>query len=671
MKNADALGADIRLLGGMLGDVIREVAGEPAFALEEEVRAAAKELRQSHSVEEARKLRARLEGLDVPRLRTLIRAFTVFFDLVNLAEQRARVRVLRHRARQADPLPTSESIESALRQLRLRGVGPERLAEALPRMLVVPVFTAHPSEARRRTVLEKLARINEAMDARERSDSLPREREEAEEAIREEIATLWKSDLVRVLRPTVRDEVRHGLEVVEGTLFGVVPRVYRTLEAALGRVYPELAERVPALLRFGTWIGGDRDGNPNVTAAATATAVRMQMELALSFHVRTVTGLWRSLSQTSAYAAPSDALKESLARDRAELPELEGLPDHEPYRLKCRAILARLERTRKHAAADLRWSEEAPASAEGAYRDGAQLLADLRLLEGPGVRDAVRLAEVFGLHLLTLDVRQHSARHASALAEILAWAGVCPDYLERTPDERFGLLARELETARPLVPTHLPCSPETAEVVQTFRTVAALLERQCPGAIRSYIISMAMEPAHLLEVLLLAREARLYSPEASLLDIVPLFETLDALRAAVPILKALFALPAYRRQLELRGMRQEVMIGYSDSNKESGFLQSVWALYRAQEELAALGREAGVAIQFFHGRGGAVGRGGGPANRAILAQPAGTVGGRLRLTEQGEVIADRYGHAGIAERHLEQVLHAALLATFPAEIGRA
>src|SRR4051794_35837566 len=260
----DALGADIRLLGGMLGEVIRQVAGPGAFELEEHLRGRTKDLRATHNVEEARRLRDELERLELADLRMLIRAFTVFFDLVNLAEQRARVRVLRHRTRQADPLPIAESVEAALRQLRLRGVTPQELHDVLAQALLAPTFTAHPSEARRRTVLDKLRHLNDEMDRLERDDLLPREEQRGRQNIKEEIESLWQSDLVRVLRPTVLDEVRHGLEVVEGAILEVVPRLYRDLEDAIEKVYPEVGGRVPAVLRFRSWIGGDRDGNPNV-----------------------------------------------------------------------------------------------------------------------------------------------------------------------------------------------------------------------------------------------------------------------------------------------------------------------------------------------------------------------------------------------------------------------
>jgi phosphoenolpyruvate carboxylase len=309
------------------------------------------------------------------------------------------------------------------------------------------------------------------------------------------------------------------------------------------------------------------------------------------------------------------------------------------------------------------------------------LLADLQLLAAElgrfgansaaagAVGDFIRLVEVFGLHLLTLDIRQHSACHTAALDEILSWAGVSARYGKLTANERFDLLTQQLGQKRPLIPTRLPFRPETCEVIETFRIIAAILEQQCPEAIDTYIISSASEPAHVLEVLLLAREARLFRPDegVSRLNIVPLFEALEPLRNANPIINRLLNLPIYRRHLELRGNIQEVMIGYSDSNKESGPLQSAWALYQAQRALADTGRRTGITVQVFHGRGGAIGRGGGPANRAILAQPPGTVEGRLRITEQGEVIADRYGHHAIAARHLGQVINALLLSSFPEE----
>ncbi len=674
-----ALGADIRLLGNLLGQAIRRLAGDAAFDLEEDIRAAAKELRANPSPDAARRLRDRLSTLDLPALRGLIRAFSVFFDLINLAEQQARVRALRHRAAKADG-PRAENAEAALRKIADRGITVEEVADHLSRALVVPVFTAHPSEARRRTVLEKLASVAHLLDDTEYGLPTPAERDTAVGAIAEEVEALWLTDAVRSARPSVLDEVRQVLGLVETRLLDVVPKVYRKLETALAQVYPNHNRRVPAFLQFGSWIGGDRDGHPNVTHTVTADAVRLQQETILKHYLHRIESLGSKLSHSTPFVEAGQALKESLLADAKLFPAVSAGKGREPYRAKCRMIAEKLRHTLEYVHANVvDWGAEGSVPPPGVYLGRVGLLTDLTLIADDlrragatasadgAVRDFIRVVEVFGLHLLTLDIRQHSGRHEQATDEVLRAADVCLNYRELSPDARFAVLAKELESARPLVPAHLPFTPDTAEVIRTFRTMAAVLEQRCPEALGTYIISSTTDPVHLLEVLLFAREARLFRPAegVSRIDIVPLFEALEPLRSARGIMSKLLELPVYRRQLELRANVQEVMIGYSDSNKESGFLQSAWALYRAQTELTDLGRGAGITVQFFHGRGGAIGRGGGPANYAILAQPRGTVDGRLRTTEQGEMIADRYGHPAVAERHLEQVLDAVLRTSFP------
>jgi phosphoenolpyruvate carboxylase len=681
-KEQEALSGDIHFLGDLLGDTIRRVSGEDVYQLVEEVRAAAKALRTTPSLDDARRLHDRLASLDLPALRALIRAFSVYFDLINLAEQRARVRALQDRSNGPEGSHLAETPEAALKQLRDLGVDAGQITARLKNALVGPVFTAHPSEARRRTILEKLRAITDGLDSLEFGRPLPQERDERLREVAEEVEGLWLSDTIRSTRPTVLDEVRQGLELVEHSLMTVVPRVYRTIEAALATTYPEQEWKVPPFLQFGSWIGGDRDGHPSVTHQVTIDALRRQQVTILGHYLGLLEDLWRRLSHSDRLLQPGAALRASLAEDAKILHDQSdwSSSSHEPYRAKCRAISARLRLTLEYVQKTTpSWGAEPSGPPAGVYLGRAGLLDDLNMLADDlrnggataaaagQLRDVIRLVEVFGIHLMTLDLRQHSNRHGRALDEVFRWAGVCDKYLTQTPDERFHLLARELEQTRPLIPTRLPFTADTREVIDTFRAASALLEQQSPEALRTYIISSTTEPAHLLEVLLLAREARLFQPEAGVshLDVVPLFEAAAPLEDAGAIMSRVFHLPIYRRHLELRGKLQEVMLGYSDSNKDCGFLKSSWLLNKAQRALADVGRRAGITVQMFHGRGGAIGRGGGPANRAILAQPRATVNGRLRMTEQGEVIADRYGHRTIAERHLEQIVNAVLLTSFP------
>ncbi|OWK34816.1 Phosphoenolpyruvate carboxylase [Fimbriiglobus ruber] len=670
------------MLDQLLGETIRKLAGDDTHNLFSEIGKIAVDLRTKPSVDQARGLRDRLDQLDVPTLRTLIRAFRVYFDLINLAEQHARVRAIRERVAKVAPEPMAESAEAALRQLRASGVAAKDLDFLLRHAMICPVFTAHPSEARRLTVLEKLTAISHELDKFDYSILLAKEKVATTEAIAEQIETLWQTAAVRTVRPGVLDEVRQALEVVEGCLFDVVPQLYRDLERSLRAVYPERKwDDLPSILRFGSWIGGDRDGNPFVTHDVTAKAVRLHQETILKHYLERVKDLGRRLSHSAEFVHVGPEFQLSLDRDAKLFPNLAPSAGREPYRGKCRYIAAKLQRTLDYLTTlTPHWSEQPVAPPAGAYENKSELIADLAVIAndlsghkseaglGP-VRELMRLADMFGTHLMTLDVRQHADRHRRAMSEVLAYAGVVPAYDKLSSVQCFECLAKELPQTRPLIPAHLPYSEETCEVVQTFRTIAAVLEQQCPDAIETYIISGTGDAAHLLEVLLFAREARLFRPidGVSRLNIVPLFETHDALVHGTSIVQALLKNPVYRQHLELRGNRQEVMIGYSDSNKESGFVQSAWSLYAVQRDLADLSRKTGIQVQIFHGRGGAVGRGGGPANSAILAQPRGSINGRLKITEQGEMIADRYGHPAIAERHLDQIINAVLRASLSTE----
>jgi phosphoenolpyruvate carboxylase len=671
---------DIRLLDSLLDGTILRLEGEAAFQLIDQIRDDCQALRQNGSLEQAHRLQNRLAQLSLAELRTLVRAFSLYFDLINLAEQQTRLRTLRARAEAADGGVLPETVEQALLQLRERGVTAEQLRGVLQKVMVVPVFTAHPSEARRRTILEKLDQIANQLDRLDQMRLLPDEQAEALAIIATEIESFWLTDTVRDRRPQVVDEIRHGLGLVSETLFEIVPKVYRGLDAALERMFPDVGG-APSLLRFGGWIGGDRDGNPHVTHDVTRDAIRLHQETVIRHYLRQVVELGRRLSHSGKLLRPSEALLESLARDRELLHTHAEPTDREPYRQKLHSVTTRLRRTLEHVRSFApRWNDEQLTPA-GVYRRPQELRDDLSViaddlarrstedLNAGLVNDLIRQVDVFGLHMLTLDIRQHSTRHAAALDEILRWAGVCDRYLKLTPNERFDLLEAELSQNRPLIPAHLPFSPETCEIVETFRTVAAVLDQQCEEAVETYVISGASEPANLLEVLLFARDARLFDPAEGLsrLNIAPLLESLDSLQSAIPFIQRLLGQPTYRRHLELRGNVQEIMLGYSDSSKEAGCVQSAWSIYKAHRDLGEMMRRTGVTFQIFHGRGGSIGRGGGPANQAILAQANGPLNLRIRFTEQGEVIADRYGRPAIAARHLEQILHAVLLTSFPAE----
>ncbi len=652
------------------------------------MRGLAKEVRAGGDGGQLARLRALVARLTVAEARDLLRAFSTYFALVNLAEQLQRGWVLQDRALGAPGVPRAESIAAAVAQIAAAGVPAEDVQRWLLTAEIVPVFTAHPTEARRRTTLERLRRVAGALERMHAPDVPREEAEEIPRRVLEEVVSLWQSDEVRAARPSVLAEVKNGLYYFESGLFDLVPRLYRDLERALEASYPGRAWRVPALVRFSSWMGGDRDGNPFVTPAVTVGAVRVLRVAALRRHLASIDALGGRLSQSTQEVGASDELRASLAADDAASPELgAALARRHPfelYRRKCAHVHERLARSLAHAEAhEPAFYREAP-QAEPArrYHLRGELLADLGVIDrslrahggaaaaGGALHDLIREVEVFGLHLATLDVRQHSERHAEAVAEVLAVAGVTASFRALDEEDRVAVLAQALADPRPLVPLRLSYTAATREVVETFRTVAAVIEELSPESIHTVIVSMTRGASDVLAALLLAKEAGLFRPAEgkSLLDVVPLFETGDDLAAAADVVRACLRVPAYRAHLRLRGDVQEVMLGYSDSNKDAGFVAANWALYRAQCTLCEAAAEEGVSLRLFHGRGGAIGRGGGPANRAILAQPPGTVGSRIKITEQGEVIADRYGLPNLAHRHLEQLVNAVLRARFaPAE----
>jgi phosphoenolpyruvate carboxylase len=653
-----ALVDEVRRLGRLLGETLAELRGPAALHRVEGMRQAAVALRQGALPGGRDAFAASVGALELEDLTLLAEAFTDFFHLINAAEEQHRARALR--ARDTGGRPVESSLAAAAAELADRGATAAEIQALLDRLLVMPVLTAHPTEARRRTVLGHLGEVSRVLDALDDPRAGQGERQGLEERLREVITALVATRSSRTTRPTALDEVRAGLMVFEQSLLEAVPAVYRSLERALAERWPGTAFRVPPFLRFGTWIGGDRDGNPFVTAEVTRAALERQRTLALERHVRDVRRLLGELSpSTSALPAPArDELEASIAADRERLPAPtaadRALRDDERWREKLRFMAARLEAARSRG--------------EGGYPDAAAYLADLELLQRTlsaaglsrlargAVADAHRRAEVFGFHLATLDLRQHSDVHARVTDELLARGGFS-GYLAQDEGRRTALLAELLSRPTLPAPDRRGLSPEAREALETLEVVGRARRESGPAACERYIVSFTRSVSDLLEVLFLARSARLAPDE---LRPIPLLEQLEDLEAAGAIAEGMLSVSPLRAAL---GGELEVMLGYSDSGKQVGYVPSRVALHKAQLALAQVAEAEGMTLTVFHGRGGAVGRGGGPANRAIRSQPPAALGGRFRVTEQGETVATRYGRVEIARRDLEQMVNAVLCAS--------
>ena len=667
----DPLAVEVRLLGALLGQVIAEQAGPELFALVERIRKRTIALRRADDPIERERLDEELGGLDLGSAEAVISAFALYFGLVNLAEARGRVRTLRRRERAARDGILPDSVADAVAGLRRLGRNDAELDALIARLEVSPVLTAHPTEARRRTTLVALRRCAILLARSDDPRLTPSEDRELRRKLREEITLLWRTSDLRIVSPAPLDEVRTAMAFFDATLFTVIPRLYRALDAALdpptGRAPgpPRTAgrtgtrpPRVGPFLRLGSWIGGDRDGNPGVTAEITERTLRIQADHVLRGYEAVATRLMQTIAAATTSERVARPLASRLARDAEDLPETarqlrRRFPD-EPYRQRFGFIAERLRRTRSHLV-----GEAAPLT--GRYATPEELdaelaeISDALVAEGLGRAAWGEVAELrwqlgtFGFHLASLEVRQHSAVHAAALAAIRAGA----------PGE-----------------TELTAGVTLDEVLATFRAIAAGQARFGTESCHRYVVSFTASATDITDVLELARHA-LAATEGDgdahpppVLDLVPLFESSEPLQAAGTILGTLLDDPAYRAGLAARGDRQEVMLGYSDSNKESGFLSAAWLLHQAQSALVEAAKARGVTLTLFHGRGGALGRGGGPTNRAILGQAPGSVDARLKLTEQGEVIAANYADPTIARRHLEQMTGAILQASAPEHNAR-
>ncbi|MFB9878934.1 phosphoenolpyruvate carboxylase [Planobispora siamensis] len=624
----DELRADVRLLGGLLGQVIAEHGGDDLLADVERLRKAVIAARRREiSVDE---ITTMVAEWPIGRAVKIARAFTCYFHLANLAEEHFRIRTLRVRDTGEEPLP--ESLAQAVHEL-----GDERVTELVDGLRLHPVLTAHPTEARRRAVVTAIQRVSAQLAAYNSPERGAAERAETRRRLLEEIDLLWRTAQLRHTKLDPLDEVRTAMAAFDETLFRMVPQVYRSLDAALGGDTGTREPLTRAFIRYGSWIGGDRDGNPNVTAKVTRDAVLIQSEHVLIALENATSRIGRSLTVTAEYTPASPQLRAALAAAENDHPEMVSematRSPREPHRQWLLYVAARIAATRQR-------------SLDLAYRSPEEFTADLRLVQASlaaagakrqaygELQHLIWQAETFGFHLAELEVRQHSQVHAAALAEIAAG-----------------------ET-----------SERTDEVLATIRTIGWIQERFGTTACSRYVVSFTRSADDIAAVYELARHA--LGERAPTLDVVPLFESGADLAAAPAVLSGMLQIPAIQERLAVNGRSLEVMLGYSDSAKELGPAAATLKLYEAQEALAAWAAEHDVRLTLFHGRGGALGRGGGPANRAVLAQAPGSVGGRFKVTEQGEVIFARYGHEAIARRHLEQVTSAVLLASTPAVEAR-
>ncbi|POR10569.1 phosphoenolpyruvate carboxylase [Diaphorobacter sp. LR2014-1] len=677
---------DIRLLGRILGDVIREQEGVAAYDLVEQVRKLSVAFRRDADHEADKALKKLLKGLTGDQTVSVIRAFTYFSHLANLAEDRHHIRrrAVHERAGSAQ----EGSIEVALARLRWAGIAPRTVAQTLATSYVAPVLTAHPTEVQRKSILDAEREIALLLTQRDdiqaraqlynsAKDTLtPRELAANEAQLRARVAQLWQTRLLRYSKLTVADEIENALSYYEYTFLHEIPKIYAELERELGGNQP-----VASFLRMGQWIGGDRDGNPNVSADTLALALRRQAEVALRHYLTEVHHLGRELSLSSNLVQVSAEMLQLAARS----PDTSEHRRDEPYRRALTGVYARLAATLR----DLTGGEAArhAVAPQNAYASAGDFLADLRVIEaslrshrgaalvGERLRPLMRAVEVFGFHLATVDLRQSSDQHERVVAELLATARVESDYEALPEPARRALLLRLLCDARPLRVVGAPYSEHTTGEVAIFETARQMRERYGDDAIRHYIISHTETVSDLLEVLLLQKEVGLLQGTLDTgaradLIVVPLFETIEDLRNAAPIMREFYAIPGIVQLVRASGAEQDIMLGYSDSNKDGGIFTSNWELYRAEIALVALfdemnAAQAGAPIQLrmFHGRGGTVGRGGGPSYQAILAQPPGTVRGQIRLTEQGEVIASKYANPEIGRRNLETLVAATLEAT--------
>ena len=655
---------DIRLLGRILGDTVRDQEGANVFDLVERIRQTSIRFHRDDDRAARRELEAILDSMSIAETLHIVRAFSYFSHLANVAEDQNVIRQMRTRSA-ARGAPRAGALADAVALAQSAGVSNAQLRAFFATALVSPVLTAHPTEVRRKSTMDREMEIAGLLDRRERMQLTQEESQASDEQLRRAVLTLWQTNLLRRTKLTVLDEVANGLSFYDYTFLAEVPRLICALEDRLNVGEMETSE-IASFLRMGSWIGGDRDGNPFVTAEVMRGTLKLQSSRVLQFYLEELHALGAELSIAAHLADISEELRTLAQRSPDTSPHRSG----EPYRLAVSGIYARLSATAERLEVEV---VRRPVGKAEPYLSVKELQADLdvldrsltsnnaRVIARGRLRLLRRAVDCFGFHLARLDIRQNSAVHERTVAELLDAAMPGMSYLALGEEARVALLCKELRNNRPLASSFVKYSEETRDELAVFHAVAEAHASFGGDAIPQCIISMCRGMSDMLEVALLLKEVGLLNPSGrSAINIVPLFETIGDLQACAGIMDRLLALHDYRKFVDSRGAVQEVMLGYSDSNKDGGFVTSGWELYKAEIQLVEAFERHGVRLRLFHGRGGSVGRGGGPSHDAIIAQPGGAVNGQIRITEQGEIISSKYSNAEVGRSNLE-ILAAATL----------
>ncbi len=666
-KRDKQLRARVKLLGGLLGGIIETQVGKPVLDGVEKLRKGYIQLHEKEDPQLRAELTEFIEAQSADDLILIIRAFNIYFSLVNLAEEEHQFHERQSQLKSDGPL-WEGSVLKTIEEFKNQGLSADQVQTLLNKLDYIPVFTAHPTESKRRAVMENLRKIFLTLGELDEAEAYnnPYAQEEIIKKLQYQIQVLWKTDEVRRSKPTVEDEIRNGIYYFRQSLFTAVPTVYRYMERALSRFYPEDNVKTPNFLTFGSWIGGDRDGNPFVTHQTTVKALLLQTRSALYEYQNRVFDLSHKLTHSKYISDINQELLNKATIVDSDLQEavFKKRPERfkdEPYRRFLYIIRGKLQQNINYVEAKLQGTAGATKSSF-AYVSEDELLADLQLIHSSlcehgdenvanaDLQDLIRLVQTFGFYLMRLDIRQESNVHTDAVADLLSHLGV--DYEALSEEDKISLLAEHIASATIIDTKHVELQDMTKEVLEVFNVIREMRKEISPKAFNNYVVSMTHEASHVMEVMFLAHQAGLAGFNAGQpycdIEVSPLFETIEDLKHIVPVTSALFDNATYRDMLKASGNQQEIMLGYSDSAKDGGNLSSSWSLYQAQQEIMAVADEYQIDCRLFHGRGGTVGRGGGPTHHAILSQPTGTVRGSIKFTEQGEVLSYKYSNAETA-----------------------